>query len=109
MCSVRTYGTYEKMLCPNVRFTRAFDVLVQNDVTLDNVIGLNLGYPGKYVFCPNISYKRKCAMSEHMLHTNTRCILSELMLNTEMYYVRTYVTHENIMTCVRTNDAYEKV
>ena len=35
-----------------------------------------------------------------MLHTNMRCILSELMLHTEMYYVRTYVTQENMMPCV---------
>ena len=32
-----------------------------------------------------------------MLHTNMRYILSEFMLHTEMYYVRTYVTQEDMM------------
>ena len=73
-----------------------------------------VGYPRKYVFGANICYIRKCVMSEHRLHTNTRCILSKLMLHTDIYYVRTYVhtkicSHENIMSCVRNNDIYENV
>ena len=40
-------------------------------------------------------------MSEHMLRSNMICILSELMLHKEMWYVRTYVTHENLMSYVR--------
>ena len=39
----------------------------------------------------------KCVISEHMLHTNIRCVLSEVMLHTKMWYVRIYVTNENIM------------
>ena len=47
-----------------------------------------------------------------MVHAKT--IMSELKLHTEMYYVQTYVhlkiwTHENMMSCVRNNDTYEKV
>ena len=41
-----------------------------------------------------------------MLHTNIRCFLSELMLHTKIY-VRTYVTHENMMSGVRTYISYE--
>ena len=40
---VPTFCTHENLM-----------FLVQNDVTYDNVICPNLGYPRKYVFCPNI-------------------------------------------------------
>ena len=52
---------------------------------------------------------RKCVMFEHMLHTNLRCFLSEFMLQTKTLYVRTYVTHKNIMPGFRTIITYENV
>ena len=56
-----------------------------------------------------LCYIQKCVMSEHMFHTNMRFVLvelmlelSKLMLHTKMWYVRTYDTHENVMSCVQT-------
>ena len=122
------------ILCPNLRYTRKYDFLVQNDVTYDNVICLYLCYPRKYdVFCSNIRYVQKRVMSEHMLHTNMRGILSELifyinkcnmsvpmlhskiflvselMFHTKICNVRTHVTHEKMMYHIRTNVTYENV
>ena len=98
-----------KTLCQNLCYTRKFDVFSPKWCHIQQCYISNPCYPWKYVFCPNICHIQKCAMSEHMVHTNTRCILSELMLHAEMYYVQTYVTHENMISCVRTNDTFVNV
>ena len=44
-----------------------------------------------------------------MFRTNMRFVLREQMLDTKMCNVRTYVTHENMMSYVCTNVTYESV
>ena len=56
---VQTNATYENVYCPNICYTRIWDVFCSN-----------LGYTRKHnVLCPNLYYIRKYVMSEPMLHT----------------------------------------
>ena len=73
MCSVRTYVTHENRL------------LVQNDVTCENVMCPNPCYTRKYDYC----------VQTYITHEN-RMFLVKKKLHTKMSYVRTYVTYENV-------------
>ena len=114
-------------LCPNSCYTRKYYVFSQNDVTYDNFICPNLcthanmmyfvqtnvtyenGNVRTYItheyelyFCPILCYIQKCNMFERMLQTKIWCPVSELILHTKLCNVRTHVTHENMMSRVRT-------
>ena len=58
------------------------------------------------VFSPKWCHIRQWYISEPMFHINMRCILSELILRTKMWYVRKYVTHENMMSYVIYKNVY---
>ena len=63
MCSVRTYVTYENVICPNLCFEQKYDVLSSIDI---------------------LCYIRKYVMSGHLLHTNINYALSNLMVHTKI-------------------------
>ena len=61
----------------------------------------------KYVLS-ELRVHTKIFTSELMLHANIGC-LYKMMLHMTILYVRTYVTHENMMLFVRTYVTFEDV
>ena len=103
MRSIRTYVTYENVICPNVCYTRE-DVLCRKCI-----MSANLCYTRIWdYFYPNQCYIGKCVMSKtYVTHENV--MVSELILHMKICNVLTHVALENMMSRVRTNSTYENV
>ena len=68
LININEYAKFHKIvICPNLCYTRKYDVLCQN------LQYLGKRETGKYVVCPNVYYTRKYVLSEpdmsyHMLN-----------------------------------------
>ena len=74
--------------------------VVQTDFTDENVLFSNLYLHTKICLVSKIIFHTENLLPEFMLHVKILCFVSDLILHTKLWYIRTYSTHENMMSYV---------
>ena len=83
---VRIYVTYENVICPNLCYTRKYDV-----------------------WCPLILHTNMCNVRIYVTHEYIWNVFYPNIYPILKYNVRTYVTHESTMFLVQYNITYDNV
>ena len=116
-CVLSELWYIRKIVCPDLPYTRKFDVLMQNDVTYDilfvrtyvtheNTKKWNVRTHVTHecnIYLFELMLHTKCTMSEHTLHTKIWCLVSELIIHSKICNVWTYFPHEYEICFIWTN------
>ena len=97
------YSKEYDVVCPNVCYIRK--CVMSEHITHEyEMFSVRTHFTWRVVICPIVCYTWN--MTSCVLHTNIWCLVSERMINMKICNVRTHVTHENMMSRVRTYVTY---